>query len=335
MRMGFVNMRLAIACLWMFGVAAVRGEDLTTLTGLTFSNIEVREVKWDSLLIKHDTGISKVFLAEIPADLRAHYKQMAPPPEPRAAPAAPATQEPVGSNDLATLSGMQYRNVAVRRVEKDAVLISHDGGLAKIYFSELSEEQREHYRVVPRATPETPPGTNDLVAADGRIYRNVRVRRIEPDALTFHHDEGVTKVAFELLSEDVQKKYEYNSKAAAAYRRDMAAAQEQAERDRQANRAQNDAARRKQIQAEPIRVFGVLADEPKERQYRIRFSVRNNDVKPANVRASINSCLPVTKTFTIPAESTIDRLEISTSCGKPTWLEVHCGVYSTKQPLDW
>ena len=126
MRMGFVNMRFAIACLWLLGVAAVRGEDLTTLTGLTFSNIEVREVKWDSLLIKHDTGISKVFLAEIPADLRAHYKQMAPPPEPRAAPAAPATQEPVGSNDLATLSGMQYRNVAVRRVEKDAVLISHD-----------------------------------------------------------------------------------------------------------------------------------------------------------------------------------------------------------------
>ena len=330
MRMGFVNMRLAIACLWMFGVAAVRGEDLTTLTGLTFFNIEVREVKWDSLLIKHDTGISKVFLAEIPADQRAHYKQMAPPPPPAAA--IPVSQEPAGSNDLATLTGLLYRNVAVRRVEKDAVLISHDGGLAKIYFSELSEEQREHYRVVPRATPETPPGTNDLVAADGRIYRNVRVRRIEPDALTFHHDEGVTRVPFELLSEDVQKKYEYNSKAAAAYRRDMAAAQEQAERDRQANRAQNDTARRKQIQSEPIRVSNVSSLKIGEHQYRVRFSVRNYDDEPREITA-VASVLAI-KHFTVPGNYTMDGVEIISGYPAKS-LNVRSGSYATSHLLSW
>ena len=332
MRMGFVNMRFAIACLWLLGVAAGRGEDLTTLTGLTFSNIEVREVKWDSLLIKHDTGISKVFLAEIPADLRAHYKQLAPPPAPPAA-AIPVSQEPAGSNDLATLTGLLYRNVAVRRVEKDAVLISHDGGLAKIYFSELSEEQRERYRVVPCAAPETPPGTNDLVAADGRVYRNVRVRRIEPDALTFHHDEGVTRVPFELLSEDVQRKYEYNSRAAAAYRRDMAAAQEQAERDRQANRAQNEAARRKQIQSEPIRVSNVSSLKIGEHQYRVRFSLKNYDDKPREIFAFAGpiSC----KRFTISGNANMDGIEIIALYGPPNSLRVSSGSYATSHLLSW
>ncbi len=323
----------AVFCLWAgLATLAARGEDLVTLTGQTFSNIEVREVKWDSLLVKHDTGISKVFLSEIPADLREHYKQMAPPPAPRAAPAAPASQEPAGSNDLATLSGMQYRNVAVRRVEKDGVLISHDGGLAKIFFSEMSEEQRAKYSAVPRAISAPPPGTNDLVATDGQIYRNVRVRRIEPDALTFRHDGGVTRVPFELLAGDVQKKYEYDPQAAAAYQRAVAEAQAQAERDRLANRAQNDAARRKQIRAEPIRVSNVSSLKIGAHQYRVRFSVRNYDDKPSEITA-VASVFAV-KHFTVPGNYTMDGVEIVSDYPAKS-LAVRSGSYSTSHILSW
>ena len=322
----------AVFCLWT-GLAALaaRGEDLVTLTGQTFSNIEVREVKWDSLLVKHDTGISKVFLAEIPADRREHYKQMEPPPAPPAA-AIPVSQEPAGSNDLATLTGLLYRNVAVRRVEKDGVLISHDGGLAKIFFSEMSDEQRAKCSAAPRPISAPPPGTNDLVAADGQIYRNVRVRRIEPDALTFRHDGGVTRVPFELLPADVQKKYEYDPQAAAAYQRAVAEAQAQAERDRLANRAQNDAARRKQIQSEPIRVSNVSSLKIGAHQYRVRFSVRNYDDKPREITA-VASVFAV-KHFTVPGNYTMDGVEIVSDYPAKS-LAVRSGSYSTSHLLSW
>lgn len=83
-----------------------------------------------------------------------------------------------------------------------------------------------------------PPGSNDLVAADGQVYRNVQVWKNEPDGLTIRHDGGLVKLEFPLLPEDWQKKYGYDPEGAAAYKRTVAAAIEEAERNQQMLREQ-------------------------------------------------------------------------------------------------
>ena len=86
--------------------------------------------------------------------------------------------------------------------------------------------------------PETPPGSNDLVTTDGRIFRNVQVWKNEPDGVTFRHDEGLTKLEFPLLPADWQKKYGYDPEAAATYQRVVADAVQEAERTQQQLRQQ-------------------------------------------------------------------------------------------------
>jgi hypothetical protein len=260
------------------------GEDLTTLTGHTYTNIEVQRYDWEGIFFKHDAGICKIFYSEIPASDRERYRRMAPEPKPEPKP-PPAPTGPVGENDLVTLAGQHYRNVVVRRVERDAVHIAHDTGLARVPFWKIPEDQRDKYRTPARPVVEAPAGPNDLEAADGMIYRNAQVRRIEPDGLTLQHDGGMTKLPFPLLPEDLQQKHEYDPAKAAQYQRAMATAREQAARDAETTRAQNQAERKRQIQAEPIRVFEVRTDKLDKHKYRVRFSVRNNDDKPRKIWA--------------------------------------------------
>ena len=44
----------AILCLGLGGLAAARGEDLTTLTGQTYSNVVVQQFDRQGLFIEHD-----------------------------------------------------------------------------------------------------------------------------------------------------------------------------------------------------------------------------------------------------------------------------------------
>ena len=97
-------------------------------------------------------------------------------------------------------------------------------------------EYLEHKFQIPEAV--APPGSNDLVTADGRIFRNVQVWKNEPDGVTIHHDEGLTKLEFPLLPEAWQKKYGYDPEAAAAYQRAVAEAIREAERNQQMFREQ-------------------------------------------------------------------------------------------------
>ena len=117
------------------------------------------------------------------------------------------------------------------------------GGQSAGDVSNVSEYLEEKFQIPARTVPETPPGSNDLAAVDGRIYRNVQVWKAEPDGVTFRHDEGLTKLAFPLLPEDWQKKYGYNPEAAAAYQRVLADAFKEAERNQQMLREQINAAR--------------------------------------------------------------------------------------------
>ena len=51
----------------------------------------------------------------------------------------------VFADDLTTLSGKKYTGVTITRVEADGLAISHDDGLAKVSFTDLSEELRKKY----------------------------------------------------------------------------------------------------------------------------------------------------------------------------------------------
>ena len=83
-----------------------------------------------------------------------------------------------------------------------------------------------------------PPGSNDLVAADGQVYRNVQVWKNEPDGLTIRHDGGLVRLEFPLLPEDWQKKYGYDPEMAEDYKRTVAAALQEAEQAQQMLREQ-------------------------------------------------------------------------------------------------
>ena len=110
---------------------------------------------------------------------------------------------------------------------------------------------QEKFQIPAPPEPAAPPGSNDLATADGRIYRNVQVWKSEPDGVTIRHDEGLTKVEFPLLPEDWQKKYQYDPETAAAYRRAVADAVQEAERVQQLLREQIAAERAKPVPAEP------------------------------------------------------------------------------------
>lgn len=323
----------AILCLALGFALTTWGEDLTTLTGKTYSNIEVQQVQWNSLLLKHDAGISKVFYAEIQADQREHYKQLKAAPVRKKVPAPQESKGPVGSNDLLTISGQLFKNVSVKRIEPDAILIYHEGGVAKIPFVEIPAEVQHKYETLTPANPDLPLGAHDIMTLNGKIYRNAHVRNIEPDGLTLHHDAGLTKVLFSVLPEEIQKKYEYDPQAARAYQKASLITQRNVARQQKAIRKENQAARRKQIQAEPIRVFEVRAVKVDTSKYRVRFSVRNYDDKPLEITAKIGFI--GIKKFTIPANSSKSGLEVSTSFSKPTALTVSSVGYSTTKILHW
>ena len=115
----------------------------------------------------------------------------------------------------------------------------------------ITEYLEKKFGIPAPPVPAAPPGSNDVATADGRIYRNVQVWKVEPDGLTLRHEEGLTKVEFSLLPEDWQKKYEYDPETAAAYQRAVAAALAEAERTQQLLREQIAADRAKQIPGDP------------------------------------------------------------------------------------
>ena len=307
------------------------GEDLTTLTGQAYTNISVQRYDWEGIFIKHADGFSKIYYNEIPTEMRDHYRKMAPPPGEEKK-LAPVIQTDVGPSDVVTRSGQVCRHVSIRKTVDDSVTIYHDGGVAQVPFTDLPEDMQAQLQAPPRITPDMPVGSNDLVSTDGQIYRNIQVRHIEPDGLTIQHDAGLSKVPFPMLPEEVQKKYEYNPKTAAAYQKNKATARVQAERDQKAVRAKNEAARARQIANEPIRIFEVRTEKRGD-EYHVWFSVRNNDDKPRTITATIG-VLGI-KNFTIPANSSQSGLEVVSKYIKPTSLTVRSDSYSTQQALDW
>jgi hypothetical protein len=58
---------------------------------------------------------------------------------------------------------------------------------------------------------------DDFKTIDGKEYKKATVSRVEPDGIVITFSGGIVKLPFVELSPDVQTKYGYDSKAAAAY----------------------------------------------------------------------------------------------------------------------
>ncbi len=55
------------------------------------------------------------------------------------------------ATDFQTLDGTKYKDVMVKRVEADGIVVVTDVGVEKIYFNELPKEIQERYRAQARA----------------------------------------------------------------------------------------------------------------------------------------------------------------------------------------
>lgn len=124
-------------------------------------------------------------------------------------------------------------NSAGQRQVPDGMALKSAGDVTNI-----TEFLEEKFRIPASPAPDAPPGANDVATADGRVYRNAQVWKVEPDGLTLRHAEGLAKVEFSLLPEAWRQQYGYDPEAAAAYQQAVAAAVAEAERSQRILREQ-------------------------------------------------------------------------------------------------
>lgn len=63
----------------------------------------------------------------------------------------------------------------------------------------------------------------DLTTTDGRTYKKVSIRKVEPDGLAITHESGLAKVPFAKLSKELQKEHGYDPEKAAKFAKERAA----------------------------------------------------------------------------------------------------------------
>jgi len=64
---------------------------------------------------------------------------------------------------------------------------------------------------------------DDFKTIDGKEYKNVTVRRVEPDGIVLITSVGISKVYFTELPKEVQERFHYDTAKAAAYSAEQAA----------------------------------------------------------------------------------------------------------------
>ena len=321
MRIGWV-----ILCAGLGSSMAAQAEDMKTLAGQIYSNVVVKSYDRDGYSIRHDGGTNLVPYSEISAELRGHYKALSLAPIP-ASRLAGEKEAPAGPGDLETLAGQIYRNVAVKKVGEDGILIAHDTGMATVSFAAIPRDQHEKYRTA-QAVPDPEPGANDLVTAYGQIFRNVEITLEEPDGLTFRHAGGTSKVGFLALPEEVRQKYNYDPVAGWKYARDRAAQKAL-----------------KELAAEPesqgptlVEVANLQAEAMPDSVYRISFSVKNLTAQARSVTATVRDAKRtalISRPIELAANSGSKLLQIEVPTIQPKDLLVVCGAYRTNCVLNW
>lgn len=327
MKIGWV-----ILCAGLGGLVAVQAEDMKTLAGQIYSNVVVKSYDREGYSIRHAGGTNLVPYGEITAELRGHYKALSLAPVP-ASRLAGEREAPAGPNDLETLAGEIYRNVVLKKVGEDSILIAHDTGMATVSFMAIPPALKEKYRTGTPAVPDPEPAANDLVTAYGQIFRNVEILREEPDGLTFRHDGGVTKVGFPALKEEVRQKYNYNPAAGWKYRRDLVAQKALAEQAAAAA-----AAEPQSVGPALIEVKDLALEAMPDDSYRISFTLKNVTAQAQSVATTLrdaNRLALISRMIDVPANSGTKLLQIDVPGIQPRGLLITCGTYRTNVVLNW
>lgn len=72
------------------------------------------------------------------------------------------------ADDFKTIDGKEYKNVTVKRVEPDGIVLSSKVGISKVYFTELPKEVQErfHYQPAEKTTAQQNPNSQTPVATE-------------------------------------------------------------------------------------------------------------------------------------------------------------------------
>jgi len=61
------------------------------------------------------------------------------------------------ADDFRTISGKEYKNVTVSRIESDGIVLKSKSGITKVYFTELPKDVQERFIMIPRKVRISPP----------------------------------------------------------------------------------------------------------------------------------------------------------------------------------
>ncbi|MBM3838477.1 MAG: hypothetical protein FJ398_11025 [Verrucomicrobia bacterium] len=64
---------LVFALAWVLGISSARGEDLTTLSGKVFRDVQIQDVDCDAITLSHREGASRILLADLPVEVRKRF----------------------------------------------------------------------------------------------------------------------------------------------------------------------------------------------------------------------------------------------------------------------
>ncbi len=94
----------------------------------------------------------------------------------------------------------------------------------------------------------------DLHLTDGKVLKNARITKVEPDGLKIVHEDGVGKISAELLPDDLRAKYHFDPAKAQAFRK-------------QTEEAQIEAARRMRKEREAVAEFQIAPIKAAREQF--------------------------------------------------------------------
>ena len=311
---------------------AAGAEEMKTLSGQIYSNVVIRSYDKEGYSIRYDGGTNLVPYQEISAELRGYYKGLSLAPIP-AARLAGEKEAPAGPDDLETLAGQIYRNVILKRVDANSILIAHDEGMATVSFAAIPQALHEKYRTGMPVDPDPEPGAKDLVTAYGQIFRDVEIVLEEPDGLTFRHAGGETKVGFPALTEEVRAKYNYDPIAGWKFARDRVA--QKALADKEAAAA---AAEPQSVGPTLVEVRDLAAETLPDNSFRISFTLKNVTDQSQSIAATVRDAgrvALISRTIDLAPQTATKLLQIDVPGIQPHGLLVVCGQYRTNVVLTW
>jgi hypothetical protein len=104
------------------------------------------------------------------------------------------------ADDFKTTDGKEYKNVTVKRVEPDGIVLSSKSGISKVYFTELPKEVQERFGY--------DAANRDAYAAEQKAKLEAAWKRQEPDSVPSAVEpmatsgmEGLSPITVELKNE--------------------------------------------------------------------------------------------------------------------------------------